>query len=123
MANIVNYRRAWMREPKRIKSPNFITDEQRLNGITDYYVSPEWRRLRRTFFGEIWDKKARKYVKTKNLLCVNCDDMGISTPATVLDHINPRNQGGSDTEDNFQGLCNTCHDRKSAKEKSIKKYR
>lgn len=118
MANIVKHRRAWMAEPKRVKSKNFITDDQRAAGITDYYVSPEWRRLRRSFFGEFWDNVAKKYIKTKNLLCVNCEDMGFAVPATVADHIIPRNMGGADALDNLQALCNACHDRKSAKEKN-----
>lgn len=117
MANIVRHRRAWMATPKRVKSINFITDAQRAAGISDYYVSPEWRRLRRSFFGEYWDSKAKKYIKTKNLLCVNCEDMGFAVPSVVADHIVPRNQGGADAIENLQALCTACHDRKSAKER------
>ena len=36
--------------------------------------------------------------------------------ATQVDHIVPRKQGGTDQWDNLQGLCASCHSRKTAQE-------
>jgi Restriction endonuclease len=32
----------------------------------------------------------------------------------IVDHIIPRSQGGRDEENNFQSLCDTCHNYKTA---------
>ncbi len=41
-------------------------------------------------------------------------DIGCGSPATVVDHIVPINQGGESIESNLQSLCNRCHNRKRA---------
>jgi 5-methylcytosine-specific restriction endonuclease McrA len=45
-----------------------------------------------------------------------CLAKGRVTPATERDHIVPLSQGGTDTDDNVQGLCHECHKAKSQKE-------
>lgn len=50
-------------------------------------------------------------------LCVRCQAKGHVTPATDLDHVRPLHQGGTDTEDNRQGLCAPCHIEKSKTER------
>jgi len=42
-------------------------------------------------------------------LCVACKAKGLVTLAAELDHIQALANGGSDTEDNRQGLCVPCH--------------
>ncbi len=37
--------------------------------------------------------------------------------ATILDHIKPLHQGGTNDESNYQGLCEMCHDYKSTTER------
>ena len=37
-------------------------------------------------------------------------------PLTDADHILPRSRGGEDTLENLQGLCHTCHSRKTVRE-------
>jgi 5-methylcytosine-specific restriction protein A len=51
-------------------------------------------------------------------LCVNCHDQGYLEPATVVDHIQPHrgDQALFWDPSNWQALCKTCHDRKTAQE-------
>lgn len=44
-----------------------------------------------------------------NPLCVSCQAMGIVSIATQVDHIVALVNGGTDTQDNRQGLCDECH--------------
>jgi 5-methylcytosine-specific restriction protein A len=41
---------------------------------------------------------------------------GITTPTDEIDHIVPLSQGGTDMDDNIQGLCRTHHEAKTAKD-------
>ncbi|MBO5821073.1 MAG: HNH endonuclease [Alistipes sp.] len=48
--------------------------------------------------------------------------MGKITPATIVDHITPINSGGARFDfTNLQGLCDTCHNKKSGREAHKKK--
>ncbi len=50
-------------------------------------------------------------------LCEECRRGGVVTPATVVDHIVPINEGGAPMDmDNLQSLCAKCHNRKSGAE-------
>lgn len=49
-------------------------------------------------------------------LCRACSLVGRTTVATIRDHIINLNEGGSDTEDNVQPLCQRCSDLKTAEE-------
>jgi 5-methylcytosine-specific restriction protein A len=49
-------------------------------------------------------------------LCAECERQSRITLATQRDHIRPLAEGGTDTEDNVQGLCDACHDIKSKQE-------
>lgn len=44
-----------------------------------------------------------------NPLCVACARVGRVRAAVEVDHIVPLYKGGTDTEDNRQGLCVECH--------------
>lgn len=50
-------------------------------------------------------------------LCVMCEAQGRVTLATQRDHIVPLAEGGQDTADNTQGLCEPCHEGKSLAER------
>lgn len=41
--------------------------------------------------------------------------------ATERDHIIPREDGGTDTDENLQSLCHTCHSRKTMREQNAKR--
>jgi 5-methylcytosine-specific restriction protein A len=49
-------------------------------------------------------------------LCVCCQAKGIVRAAVQVDHRIPLHLGGTDSDDNLQGLCKKCHDEKSAQE-------
>jgi 5-methylcytosine-specific restriction protein A len=51
--------------------------------------------------------------------CVVCTSQGRTTPATVCDHIQPVRLNGDfwDTQ-NYQSLCRSCHQAKSASERT-----
>ena len=63
-----------------------------------------------------WAKRRRVYL-AEHSLCVACQSEGYTVPATVVDHIIPHrgNQELFDNEDNWQALCKTCHDLKTAR--------
>lgn len=50
-------------------------------------------------------------------LCRSCKAAGLVELATQRDHIKPLEEGGTDTEDNVQPLCEPCHDAKSKAER------
>lgn len=59
--------------------------------------------------------KARSFYLRNHPLCVRCEALGYTSPATVVDHITPHR--GDDTlfwqEANWQALCKRCHDIKT----------
>jgi len=63
-------------------------------------------------YGSNW-RKLRKMILASNPMCVA---EGCNEPATDVDHIIPKAKGGRDEYDNLQGLCRSCHSKKTAKE-------
>jgi 5-methylcytosine-specific restriction protein A len=63
-------------------------------------------------------RKWRQLVLARDSVCVTCKAVGRITVATVADHIVPLSQGGSWSLDNGQGLCASCHGRKSIMERT-----
>ncbi len=58
----------------------------------------------------------RERLFTDNPLCVECERQGRVTLATQRDHVISLAEGGTDEDDNVQGLCRACHDTKSRQE-------
>jgi len=88
--------RPWVKERKPF---------ERENSNSSFYNSRKWR-------------KARKAYLDANPLCVNCQAIDVVCVANVVDHIVPINKGGEKfDESNFQSLCSSCHNRKSATDK------
>ena len=56
-----------------------------------------------------WKNKARRYLAL-HPFCVVC-----GAPATDVDHISPRSQGGHDSWDNLASMCHPCHSRKTTR--------
>lgn len=63
-----------------------------------------------------WRKKRAAWL-LNNPLCVICKSKGIVKPATELDHIIPHrgNRELFEDDNNLQGLCKSCHSRKTAR--------
>jgi 5-methylcytosine-specific restriction protein A len=70
------------------------------------YQTKQWRAMRRD-------------ILQAQPLCVECGKQGRLTVANVIDHIKPVRLGGEfwDTK-NMQPLCVSCHNSKSAKERT-----
>ena len=61
-------------------------------------------------------ERLRKQVLREEPLCRVCQREGRVTPTTVADHIVPLSRGGRTERRNYQGLCDPCHDAKTAEE-------
>ena len=89
---------------------NYIKEKQRAFASIDksnnyIYKSRQWRKL-------------RQIVLHKHPICVMCEQKNRYTTANTIDHILPINKGGAKLSlENLQGLCSTCHNRKSAYDK------
>lgn len=79
---------------------------QRDDFSKNFYNTPRWR------------EKRKRYLQ-QHPFCVECLKGGTYVKATMVDHIIPIKQGGSMfDDDNLQGLCWSCHSRKSIQEGS-----
>lgn len=66
-------------------------------------------------YGARWQRERKWYLKN-NSLCVDCFGRGIVMASTVVDHIVPH-KGSQElfwNRENWQALCATCHNRKTA---------
>ena len=65
-----------------------------------------------------WQKTSKRFLK-KNPLCSECLKIGRTEPAVVVDHIEPHRGDMKKfwNKENWQGLCISHHNQKSAKEK------
>ena len=81
-------------------------------------TSQKFERTRETAvqrgYGTRW-RKARSLFLAEHPLCEMCLLSGTTTPATVVDHIQPHrgDQGLFWNEANWQSLCDTCHRQKT----------
>jgi len=60
----------------------------------------------------------RKKRRKAHPLCADCLKRGLVEKTTQIDHIKPLMSGGTDTDDNVQGLCDDCHARKTRRERT-----
>ena len=84
-------------------------------------VKRELDRLRpsaaRRGYGPRW-RRARAAFLARHPLCASCQADGRLVPATVVDHVVPHRGDAALfwSKANWQGLCNPCHDAKTARE-------
>lgn len=80
------------------------THEQRRENSHRRGYTPQWYRMTKLF-------------RADHPFCVECEKAGYSVAATVVDHITPHrgNQELFWDRKNWQCLCKTCHDLKTAR--------
>lgn len=111
------------RPPKRCRAPgcNNMTHDTYCEEHS--HLAPQRqadeRRLSSTARGydRRWRKARARYLQ-EHPLCEECDHAGRVVPATVVDHIVPHrgDQKLFWDENNWQGLCKRCHDKKTQRE-------
>lgn len=67
-------------------------------------------------YGKEWKKLRRHIMDRDDRLCQPCLAEGRLSPASQVDHIVPKAEGGSDSDDNLQAICLPCHRYKTAHE-------
>ncbi len=67
-------------------------------------------------YGAPWRKLRDRVMRRDCGLCQPCKDAGRVTPATHVDHIAPKCEGGTDDESNLRAICTACHKAKTASE-------
>lgn len=72
---------------------------------------------KRRLGGSTWQAMRRKVFADQHGFCAAC---GRTMADWHMDHITPLSKGGSETRENFQGLCIQCHEKKSAADKGHK---
>ena len=97
--------------PYKPKTPENFRMKRLLN--REYNIRrPERHKIYRT---SRW-QKLRDYKRRRNPLCEECLRQGIMTPAELVDHIIPIEDGGAIFDlENLQSLCRACHNRKHSK--------
>ena len=63
-----------------------------------------------------------KRILSINPLCAECQKHGKVTVATEVDHIIPLFKGGTEEDNNLQGLCRACHEVKTLADTGKKPY-
>jgi 5-methylcytosine-specific restriction protein A len=74
-------------------------------------------------YGWLWQSKIRPRILRRDPFCMSgvicdADNVGRRAVSTYVDHIVPKEEGGTDAEENLQGLCHECHSWKTAKQDS-----
>jgi 5-methylcytosine-specific restriction enzyme A len=67
-------------------------------------------------YGAVWVKTREAILKRDNHLCQPCLTNGRPTPATQVDHIINKSDGGTDDHGNLQAICTDCHKDKTQRE-------
>ena len=103
--------------PKKPRSWEIQRPPQAGRGfVNPWYHTQAWRKLRAAILRD-------------SPYCVECKQVGIVALAKVVDHIKPVSTGQRIEdkerlmwdENNLQGLCDSCHNRKSGREKFVNK--
>lgn len=60
-------------------------------------------------YGHAWRERRAEALQRDNYLCQICLAKGYLTPATEVDHIINKANGGTDDLENLQSICSACH--------------
>ncbi len=69
-------------------------------------------------YGAAWRKIRLRILQRDNYLCQPCQRKGVLTAANIVDHIISKARKGTDSDDNLEAICPTCHAAKTATERS-----
>lgn len=67
--------------------------------------------------GRPWRRLRDQVLERDQHLCQPCKAQGILTQATMVDHIVPQAEGGTDDPKNLQAICADCHQAKTNEER------
>ncbi|MEW7867484.1 HNH endonuclease [Aeromonas diversa] len=104
----------------RVRGCSTLTDEA--SGYCESHKHNGWvrhqggRSRHQRGYGKEWESRRAEVLKRDRGLCQECLSKGRVTPATTVDHIIPRVQGGTDEDGNLRSLCKSCHASKTARE-------
>ena len=68
-------------------------------------------------YGARWQRLRKRIMVRDHHACQTCLKVGLVTVADEVDHIVPKQFGGTDSPDNLQAICKQCHAMKTAREK------
>lgn len=71
-------------------------------------------------YGKEWEEIRAIVLSRDNYLCVPCRTKHIISKAVQVDHKIPKDQGGTDSVNNLQSICDRCHKIKTARERHNK---
>ena len=69
-------------------------------------------------YGHAWRKLRDQIMRRDSGLCQPCLKQNRTTLAHAVDHVVPKEQGGTDDENNLQSICRDCHTHKTAFEQT-----
>ncbi len=67
-------------------------------------------------YGRAWELVRASALSRDSFLCVPCYRKGHITLAAAVDHIVPKQKGGTDNLTNLQSICDPCHKAKTDRE-------
>jgi 5-methylcytosine-specific restriction protein A len=67
-------------------------------------------------YGARWQATRSSILRRDFGLCQVCKAAGKLRPAREVDHIVPKQEGGTDDDENLQAICSACHKLKTAAE-------
>lgn len=96
--------------------PRIPDAPQRIQPLTSWRAEKKSSTARG--YGYRWQKAREAFLAVASYLCVTCKAEGRIAAATVVDHKTPHrgDQALFWNRANWQALCKTCHDRKTASE-------
>lgn len=66
-------------------------------------------------YGSAWREIRDRFIR-ENPLCIFCQAEGRIVPATDVDHIIAKRDGGRDEWSNLRSLCHACHSRRTVRD-------
>lgn len=102
---------------KALLSSPGLCDQHRKQQHKQYHDTSATHKERNRFYQRSRWKRVRQSVLNAEPLCRQCKSIGKYVEASIVDHIIPIADGGSEYDTaNLQPLCKSCHNAKTAAE-------